>query len=176
MVPPTVGSCRVRPQDSAIAVLRFKDVMERAERASSLVSLGSFHTVRLVDRFMHCKCPGKKCECCPTTNQCRVFRVTDIESCGRDSMASLEEEEYVWPSLLLETYGSNSIRITSFVRRTLNHSFSSDDNDTSWYMTYEETTFVQVSPKFALCWAHQKWGPLHVGPCLLGRDGHHHTY
>ena len=40
MVPPTVGSCRVRPQDSAIAVLRFKDVMER-ERASSLVSLGS---------------------------------------------------------------------------------------------------------------------------------------
>ena len=41
MVPPTVGSCRVRPQDSAIAVLRFKDVMERAERASSLVSLGS---------------------------------------------------------------------------------------------------------------------------------------
>ena len=31
----------MRPQDSAIAVLRFKDVMERAERASSLVSLGS---------------------------------------------------------------------------------------------------------------------------------------
>ena len=32
----------MRPQDSAIAVLRFKDVMERAERASSLVSLGRF--------------------------------------------------------------------------------------------------------------------------------------
>ena len=41
-MPPTVGSCRVRPQDSAIAVLRFKDVMER-RKTSSLVSLGSFH-------------------------------------------------------------------------------------------------------------------------------------
>ncbi len=180
MVPPTVGSCRVRPQDSAIAVLRFKDVMERAERASSLVSLGSFHTVRLVDRFMHCKCPGKKCECCPTTNQCRVFRVTDIESCGRGFHGQLGRGKNMYDATAsfgkvdmgLQLDQNYELCTENFESQFL----LSDDNDTSWYTTYEETTFVQVSAGSSHCAGLTKNGALYTwGLASSGETGHHHT-
>ena len=39
----------------------------------------------------------------------------------------------------------------------------SDDNDTSWYTTYEETTFVQVSAGSSHCAGLTKMGPFTRG-------------
>ena len=52
----------------------------------------------------------------------------------------------------------------------------SDDNDTSWYTTYEETTFVQVSAGSSHCAGLTKNGALYTwGLASSGETGHHHT-
>jgi len=188
IVPPTVGSCRVRPQDSAIAVLRFKDVMERAERASSLVSLGSFHTVRIADRFVPCKCLDKRVFCrrhqC-NTNHCQVFRVSDVETSGRGFHGQLGRGQDMYNAEA--SFGKVAMGPLSFDDYDYEDCFNSfndndeefvqsDDNNTSWYRTLEPTTFVQVSAGGSHCAGLTKNGTLYTwGLASSGETGHHHT-
>ena len=200
MVPPTVGSCRVRPQDSAISVLRFKDVMERAERASCLVSLGSFHTIRIVDHFVTCRCLDKdnkdKKECIhmdeeedlDNLNKCYVFRVSDLETCGRGFHGQLGRGERMYDAdasfggVSGNSFGGKRQNNLDFQKCVMYHDYTDsiylrgDDDGTSWYRTNAWLSAAQVSAGSSHCAALGKDGALYTwGLASSGETGHEHT-
>jgi E3 ubiquitin-protein ligase HERC3 len=165
----TVGSCKVKPQDSAISMLRFKDVMERAERTSSLVSLGSFHTVKLGDIFDK-----------SSNDEHRASRYTRIQTCGRGFHGQLGGGGYE------ESASFNHVDVPE---SELESSFQADEDeedeeakvedsknyDGGWFKTTSDS-FVQVSAGSSHCAALTKDGKLVTwGLASSGELGHQNT-